>query len=104
MASTPTVPRLFDRALLLARLDRARRGGPVTFLLDRAREDFEERLQAVTRSFADVADIWTPGQLLGKPPADRFRSVTHVDPVETETLPLQAESVDLVVSALALQF
>ncbi|NOJ46438.1 methyltransferase domain-containing protein [Bradyrhizobium archetypum] len=97
-------PILFDRALLRARLDRARRGGSVTFLLDRVREDFEERLQAVTRRFADVADIWTPGELLQTPPGDRFKSVTHLDPVETETLPLQPESVDLIVSALAFQF
>ena len=77
MASNPTAaPILFDRALLRARQDRARRGGPVTFLLDRVAEDMEERLQAVMRNFADVADIWTPGELLRKPLADRFQSIT----------------------------
>jgi SAM-dependent methyltransferase len=105
MASNPsTAPMLFDRALLRARLNRARRGGPVTFLLDRVAEDMEERLQAVTRNFSDVADIWTPGELLRKPVADRFKSIARIEPDHTETLPLPPESLDLAVSALAFQF
>jgi SAM-dependent methyltransferase len=105
MASNPsTAPMLFDRALLRARLNRARRGGPVTFLLDRVAEDMEERLQAVTRNFSDVADIWTPGELLRKPVADRFKSIARIEPDDTETLPLPPESLDLAVSALAFQF
>jgi SAM-dependent methyltransferase len=105
MASNPTAaPILFDRALLRARLDRARRNGPVTFLLDRAREDLEERLQAVTRGFSDVAEISTPDELLRKPLADRFRSIARVDLDRSETLRLQPESLDLAVSALAFQF
>jgi SAM-dependent methyltransferase len=105
MASNQTAaPTLFDCAMLRARRDRARRGEPVTFLLDRVREDMEDRLQAVTRSFSDVADIWTPGELLRKPLADRFRSIVRVDPDETEALRLPPESLDLVVSALAFQF
>ena len=95
---------LFDRTLLRARLNRARRGGPVTFLLDRVAEDMEERLQAVTRNFSDVADIWTPGELLRKPVADRFKSIARIEPDDTETLPLPPESLDLAVSALAFQF
>ena len=105
MASNPsTALMLFDRALLRARLNRARRGGPVTFLLDRVAEDMEERLQAVTRNFSDVADIWTPGELLRKPDADRFKSIARIEPDDTETLPLPPESLDLAVSALAFQF
>ena len=105
MVSNPTAaPILFDRALLRARIDRARRGGPVTFLLDRAREDLEERLQAVTRSFSDVAEIATPDELLRKPLADRFQSIARVDLDRSETLRLQPESLDLAVSALAFQF
>jgi SAM-dependent methyltransferase len=105
MASNPTrAPVLFDRALLRTRLDRARRSGPATFLLDRVSEDFEERLQAVTRKFADLADIWTPSELLRKPLIDRFASIAHVDVDPSEVLPLQPESLDLVVSALAFQF
>ena len=99
-----TAPILFDRALLRARQDRARRGGPVTFLFDRVAEDMAERLAAVTREFSDVAEIWTPGELLRQPVADRFKSITRIDPDETETLSLAPESLDLAVSALAFQF
>jgi SAM-dependent methyltransferase len=59
----------------------------------------------VTRKFADVADIWSPGELLQRPVADRFASITRLAfESESETLPLKPESLDLVVSALALQF
>src|SRR5437763_11319433 len=105
MASNPkTAPILFDRALLRARQARALKQGPVTFLLDRVAEDFGDRLQAVTRNFADVADIWTPGELLQKPIADRFQSIRRIDLDQSETLPLQPQSLDLAVSALAFQF
>ncbi len=105
MAPNPTAaPILFDRALLRARQDRARRLGPATFLLDRVTEDLEERLAAVTRDFSDAAEIWTPGELLRKPVADRFKSITRIEPDETETLRLAPESLDLAVSALAFQF
>jgi SAM-dependent methyltransferase len=99
-----TAPLLFDRALLRARQDRASRGEPATFLLDRAIEDIDERLQAVTRKFSDVADIWTPGTTLEELLRGRFTSVGHVGADQSETLPLQPESLDLAVSALALQF
>src|SRR5712672_3414374 len=106
MASKPdTAPILFDRALLRARQRRALMQGPVTFLLDRAAEDIGDRLQAVTRKFADVADVWSPGELLQQPVADRFASITRVTlDSDSETLPLPPESLDLVVSALAFQF
>ncbi|MBR1236795.1 methyltransferase domain-containing protein [Bradyrhizobium sp. AUGA SZCCT0182] len=105
MAPNPTAaPILFDRALLRARQDRARRLGPATFLLDRVTEDMEERLAAVMRDFSDVAEIWTPVELLRKPVANRFKSITRVEPDETETLRLAPESLDLAVSALAFQF
>ncbi|MBR1153866.1 methyltransferase domain-containing protein [Bradyrhizobium sp. JYMT SZCCT0428] len=105
MAPNPTAaPLLFNRALLRARQDRARRAGPATFLLDRVTEDLEERLQAVKRNFSDAAEIWTPVELLRKLVADRFKSIIRVDPDETETLPLPPESLDLAVSALAFQF
>src|ERR1700709_1352071 len=105
MASNPTdAPRLFDRALRRARIDRARRAGPVTFLLDRVVEDMSDRLQAVTRGFSDVAEIGSPGELLQKPIADRFASLPRPDLDESETLPFEPESIDLALSALALQF
>jgi hypothetical protein len=56
MASTP----LFDRELLEARRRRARRIGPATFLMDRAAEDFADRLAAVLRRFDRAADLGTP--------------------------------------------
>jgi len=95
---------LFDRALLRARMDRARRAGPVTFLLDRVVEDMADRLQAVTRGFSDVAEIGSPGELLRAPIADRFASIRRIDLDQSETLPLEPESLDLALSALALQF
>jgi SAM-dependent methyltransferase len=77
----------------------------VTFLLDRVAEDMEERLHAVLRDFADVAEVWTPGEILRGSLRDRFKSVRRIDlEIEHETLSLAPESLDLVVSALALQF
>jgi SAM-dependent methyltransferase len=105
MANPSTAPILFDRALLRARQQRARKRGAVTFLLDRVAEDIGDRLRAVTRNFADVADIWSPGEVLRGPVADRFRSIARVGfDTNSETLPLLPESLDLVVSALAFQF
>jgi SAM-dependent methyltransferase len=102
MAQPPTAPLLFDRALLKQRQERARRLGPVTFLLDRVAEDFSDRLQPVMRDFADVADVLTPG---GLRLPDRFKSVMQVElESDSEALPLQPVSLDLAVSALALQF
>jgi SAM-dependent methyltransferase len=104
--SSTTAPKLFDRGLLRIRQNRAAKQGPATFLLDRVTDDMEERLHAVLRDFADVAEIWTPGTVLRTPSRDRFKSVTQIglDDSEQETLPLQPESLDLVVSALAFQF
>jgi len=105
MAPNPnTAPVLFDRALLRTRQRRALRGEPATFLLDRVIEDIDERLQAVTRKFSDVADIWTPGTTLQELLRGRFTSIGHVGADQSETLTLQPESLDLAVSALALQF
>jgi SAM-dependent methyltransferase len=104
MAPSPTSPpTLFDRSLLRTHQRRAQRIGPASFLLDRVAEDMGERLQAVLRDFADIADIWTPGNAL-RTPSDRFKSMAHVTQGEGEALPLQPESLDLAVSALAFQF
>jgi SAM-dependent methyltransferase len=101
-----TAPILFDRALLRVRQRRALKQGPATFLLDRVAEDMEERLAAVKRDFAEVADIWTPGDALRKQLGHRFKSFTHIDLADAaqEVLPFQQEALDLVVSALAFQF
>ena len=94
-------PILFDRALLCARRQRARKQGEVTFLLERVAEDMADRLAAVNRDFSDVADIWTPGDVLG----GHFNSVRPIGLESgSEALPLAPESLDLAVSALAFQF
>ncbi|MBV9983802.1 methyltransferase domain-containing protein [Bradyrhizobium sp.] len=99
-----TTPRLFDRALLVARQRRAQAAGPVQFLLDRVTEDMEERLAAVKRRFVDIADIWTPGHGLRAPL--EAGSLTRVAPADSadEALPLAPGSIDLALSALAFQF
>ena len=104
-ATATTAPVLFDRALLRARQARARRQGAATFLLDRVAEDMAERIGAVRRDFAAVADIWTPGDVLRAPLAKRFGSIVRIGlDSAREVLPLQPESIDLAVSALAFQF
>ena len=105
MAPNPTTPPLlFDRSLLLARQARAQRQGPAAFLLDRIAEDMAERLGAVTRDFADAADLWTPGQGLRLPEV-RITSLIRIAPAESpeERVPIAPQSRDLVLSALALQ-
>jgi SAM-dependent methyltransferase len=97
-------PQVFDRALLLHRLARAERMGAASFLLDRVAEDLVERLGAVLRDFGVAADIATPTDALRRALADRIGAIEAVDFAADETLPLKAESLDLAVSALALQF
>jgi SAM-dependent methyltransferase len=106
MASNPPqAPVLFDRSLLRVRQNRALRGGMATFLLDRVAEDLAGRLNAVLREFSDVADVWTPGEILAKALRQRFKSVTHIGLQQSdERLALKPDSLDLVVSALAFQF
>jgi len=107
MAPNPTsAPILFDRALLAARLQRARRLGSATFLLDRVADDMAERLTAVVRDFNSAADIGTPGPQLRDALGERLNQITRIDlpDRDTEPLSLHANSLDLAVSALALQF
>jgi SAM-dependent methyltransferase len=105
MAVNPNAaPVLFDRALLRARQRRALKLGAATFLLDRVMEDMVDRLAAVKREFVHAADIWTPGE--GLTPHPRFNGFARIaaDDSQRETLPLEPESLELAVSALALQF
>ncbi|MFB9266737.1 methyltransferase domain-containing protein [Bradyrhizobium erythrophlei] len=105
MASNPTTaPVLFDRALLGVRLDRARRDGAATFLLERAAEDLADRLLAVARTFSMGADVWTPGAGLADALRGRVASVRRIDFSASEALGLPPDALDLVVSALAFQF
>jgi len=105
---TPTssaAPELFDRALLRDRQHRVRRGEPAVFLLDRVAEDAAERLRAVLREFKSAADVGTPGDQLRNALRERVTALTPIDlpEIDSEALGLAAESLDLVVSALALQ-
>ncbi len=106
MAQHPhTPPVLFDRALLSARQRRAQAQGPVSFLLDRVDEDMADRAAAVMREFRAAVDLWTPADGLSSLRA-RLPSIERIAPGETgdEKLPFAPESLDLVASALALQF
>jgi SAM-dependent methyltransferase len=107
---------IFDRALLRRRRRRALALGPATFLLDRAADDLSDRLAAVLRRFALAVDLGTPGDAVRRALA-RLGSVDKIIAVDTlpshaqadvaadeEALPFGAETLDLVVSALALQF
>ena len=107
MAPNPNIaPVLFDRALLRARQSRALGSGPATFLLDRVAEDMAERLHAVVREFKNAADVGTPGDQVGKALHQRVDQLARIElpDLESEPLPLQPESLDLLVSALAFQF
>jgi len=65
MPKPSSPPRIFDRALLNRRLDRAwmrpRGGAQADFLLARAAQDLCERLSVVKRRFAVAADFGSPG-------------------------------------------
>jgi SAM-dependent methyltransferase len=107
MAPNPNVaPVLFDCALLRARQSRASGFGPATFLLDRVAEDMAERLHAVLREFKDAADLGTPGDQVRNALQERVDQLARVDlpDLESEPLPFEAESLDLIVSALAFHF
>jgi SAM-dependent methyltransferase len=116
MASTP----LFDRELLEARRRRARRIGPANFLMDRAAEDFADRLAAVLRRFDRAADLGTPTGAVRAALAGNgaIGTMIAVDPAcegdaagegalrvvaDVEALPFAGGVLDLVVSAFALE-
>jgi SAM-dependent methyltransferase len=105
-ANPNAAPILFDRPLLRVRQARALRGGAATFLLERVAQDAAERLQAVLREFKNAADIGTPGDQLRTTLAGRLGQLAQIDlpDIESESLALQPEQLDLAVSALAFQF
>jgi SAM-dependent methyltransferase len=104
-ASSADLPRLFDRALLRDR-QAVPRGRVPAFLLDRVAEDMAERQQAVLREFNDGIDLGTPGDQVRAALTRNVRQLRAAAlPVsDTEPLALASASLDLVVSALALQF
>ncbi len=111
------IPEVFDRALLRWRRRRARALGPATFLLDRAAEDLGERLSVVTRRFERALDLGTPTDAVRRALASNPAVGTVISTgrevaagaagaqviAAEEALPFAAGSLDLVVSALALQ-
>jgi SAM-dependent methyltransferase len=110
-------PLIFDRALLRARRVRARALDPATFLIDRVADDLAARLSAVLRTFDLAVDLGTPTDAVRRQLAGRVGRIIAVDPVaahvagaswpvvaDEEALPFRDGSLDLVVSALALQF
>jgi SAM-dependent methyltransferase len=113
-------PRLFDRELLRARRRRAATLGPVTFLLDRVAADLSDRLSAVLRQFDLAVDLGTPTDALAAALARHhgIGTVVAADAVtehlrqrsglkvaaDEDALPFREGSLDLITSALALQF
>jgi SAM-dependent methyltransferase len=98
-------PTIFDRNLLRLRRRRARMLGPATFLVDRVAAELGERLAVVLRQFERAADLGTPTDALRRVLAESGKVGTTADVVaDEEALPFAAGSLDLVVSALALQF
>jgi SAM-dependent methyltransferase len=121
-AAQSPIPLIFDRSLIRARRCRAQVLGQATILLDRVAEDFAERLGAVLRRFDLAVDLGTPGVALSDalarlgsvgtivaadavargalPPGEKVSRIA----ADEEALPFRDASLDLVVSALALQF
>jgi SAM-dependent methyltransferase len=104
----PAPPLVFDRALLRARRARARALGPETFLVDRVAADLADRLSTVLRQFPLALDLGMSGGALRRalaPHAAVGRLIDAADvAIDEEALPFREQSLDLVVSALALQF
>lgn len=118
---TAASPVLFDRALLRQRRERvAGAAERHAFLLERSAEDICDRLSIVQRRFERVAVVGAHHGLLGR----RLRGLANIGLVveleatpallvqcdgprvlaDEELLPLRDGALDLVVSALALQF
>ena len=116
MSSGPTI---FDRKLLRARQQRARALGPETFLIDRVADELGERLSAVLRQFERAVDLGTPTDAVRRALAagGKVATIVAAEPgaarlddaflrvaADEEALPFADGSLDLVVSALSLQF
>ncbi len=112
-------PRLFEQGLIRTRLKRAIRQGAEDFLLARAGADLSDRLSAVLRHFDVVVDWGTPGPhaadaLLASGKVGRLiRSAPLIEALapspypsivaDAGLFPFGRESVDAVISLLALQ-
>ena len=116
----PPSPLIFDRRLLHARRRRAASLGPAIFLLGRVAVDITDRLATVKRRFDLALDLGTPGEAVRAalarvgsvgtivaaaafPEGGTARTAPFVA-ADEEALPFGDATLDLVVSALALQF
>jgi ubiquinone/menaquinone biosynthesis C-methylase UbiE len=124
-------PLIFDRNLLRRRRLRAAALGPATFLIDSVAEDLAERLAAVLRQFECAVDLASPTDAVRRRLRDggKIGTIIAADPqvarsrlharatelaaplagdlvvaADPQALPFRDASIDLVVSALALQF
>jgi SAM-dependent methyltransferase len=106
-------PTIFDRRLLRMRQKRARALGPENFLINRVADELGERLSMVLRKFECALDLGTPTDAVRRVLAASGQvgmivaagSAEGIDvAVDEETLPFADGSLDLVVSALELQF
>ena len=120
------IPRIFDRRLHAARLDRAAAGfADADFLKRRAAEDLVERLESVSRDFPLAADLGARGggfarALAASPAAGKIGLLVETDlsaamlarpgggaarvAADEEALPFRPGSLDLAVSSLALHW
>jgi SAM-dependent methyltransferase len=116
-------PVIIDRALLRARQRRALARGPSTFLLDRVAEELADRLASVLRAFPCGVDLGTQTDAVRRVLAGSGKVGTIIAAntltedaakgaagrsglavaADEEALPFGDGSLDLVVSALALQ-
>ena len=99
-------PTIFDRRLLRARRRRAAGArSRERFLIDRAADELGERLGAVLRTFEVAADLGTPTDAVRRVLAQsgKVGCVARVV-ADEEAVPFADGSLDLVVSALSLQF
>jgi len=112
-------PKIFYRRLLRVRQARARAHAPATFLVDRVAKELGERLSAVLRRFEIAVDLGTPTDAVRRVLATSGKvgmivaadfDATRLDntfrrvAADEEALPFADGSLDLAVSALALQF
>jgi len=108
-------PILFDRSLQRRRRRRAAASDAATFLLDRVAGEVADRLTAVLRRFDVVLDLGTPGEAVRAAlrrldsvgvivSADVLARARPFVVADEEALPFGDGKIDLVVSALALQF
>ena len=112
-------PIIFDRPLLRARRQRAERRGASDFLIERVADEMAERLSVVLRQFDLAVDLGTPGEAVRRALAasGKVGTIVAANPLATrasagalavvadeEALPFRDGALDLVVSALSLQF